>query len=288
MTEPTADRLSEDDLAQAVAYVDGELTEQEAFAFEERLVDEPALAQAVDDLWLVDELAGRAQVAVGRHAWWRRSGPRATMVTLLATAAAVLVMLQRPMSGPGPLRVGVLDFDYAAAGIPDPPLDVRGEAAGGDLYEWLEEYRAAEQDAAAEALDRPNSSLPSRLFLAVECAEDCTVIVVASVQGQWQRLFPENVDSGSARLGAGVHVLPKSGYEIREGTIGSIALESKGFALPTSGVDTVIVGSTTSLLDADGLLAIDEVIAGGGGEPAVVEALGQLGLVVSTVLRNDG
>lgn len=105
--EPPTERDPTRDKLLAMAYVDGELADEQRSAFEQRLRDEPALAREVAELRRL-EIAARlsmphdpldaewARLRTDRvHAWLRRGA-------LAALCAALLVVLALAATGQAP------------------------------------------------------------------------------------------------------------------------------------------------------------------------------------------
>lgn len=210
--------LSERDDLDVLRYVDGEMTEEQAIAFEERLATEPQLAEAVEGAWRMDEVLGRALVEPKQGRGWSQGG--ATAAIFLAAAAALLLVIQPSGGHSAPLRLETRWFDPSDHAFPPiPAVTTRSpeDWEDVDLAAWVtDEYAPAEVVALEATLAGEGVGVEiaeSTGFLALEITRPLDLIVVAELEtGAWQRVFPfephyQPVDV--SHLSAGRHLLPE-------------------------------------------------------------------------------
>lgn len=269
--------LSEADMANCVAYVDGALSHDERLAFELRLAAEPGLAAATSALLDTDRLLRTLEMqmrtlemqSAQQVARARRLRPL-VWAGSLALAAAVLiafgVSLLDPAERQALYRVAVApgyesSADYIASvpslgGLRPPGLDVlRGadETPNVTAREFAERAHAAELELAQAVLDQAaDATTPSEItagffVVPLELARRSDVVVYALPEST----EPAGASEGAApvflaTLEAGRHVLPKERVALDAVTGDSVRYE-RGFLVSLgAGVLDVVVGVRAS------------------------------------------
>jgi hypothetical protein len=276
--------LTEEDMANLVAFIDATLSPSERARLELRLAREPELARALESLLETDEhmrrssslqeRAGpRPSVARSRAWWW---------ITSAAAALALALALDRwiaPRSSRSDWVVAIAPSwespdEYVAhhpelAGLKPPGLGVlRGEDEPANIgaAEFAARARASEDAAPGPIAGVPVSA--GYFVIPFTAARPCSVIVVGVPdRGSSLRLYPEPGDARppaeQARFEAGEHVLPRPRIEVvsSPGAEPSVRY-NRGFLVPVGSQEmSVIVAVRTEPLDAGALGQTDDTLA---------------------------
>ncbi len=266
--------ISDDDLALAAAFLDGELEPEERTRFELRLADDPGLAEHVERMLVTDEFVRRHAGTTRAAAPRRRLRLVPVLLGTAAAAAALLVLHRLRESQPDDRDALVClraSHESATEWIQDAPA-LRGLRPPG-----LDELRApsvppdadprafvaAARRIEASTLDAPPRaevtagfySIPLRLFAAGD-----VLVAAFPERGAAQLLWP--VPGGSARLAAGDHVLPSPSFELVDDAAGPRVAYRRGYLVPLgAGRVDVVVGvraSGAEPLDAALLVPADD------------------------------
>ena len=204
--------ISDEDMAQTVAFVDGAMSSEERTRFELRLAAEPALAAAVEAFSKTDELvrrAGRSESSTDRMRPFasRQQRPAWMWPAALAAAALLVFGLARWIENERAPRVDCLvalapSFesaeDFVASrstlgGLHPPGLgSLRGPSEQPNIgaSEFVEKAHALEEKAAGSA-----SSAPIRagyFVIPIQAQTNCSVVVLGfPSHGNALRYFPE-------------------------------------------------------------------------------------------------
>ena len=303
--------LNERDMAAAVAYAEGDLSEDEQIALELRMMDEPELARAVEELTRDHELferllGGSAAVhpQAPRPAWPRwvaaaaalalvvggvlwRGGRDSTSSGLRLTLAAAAANGDEFSTAFGELSSGGVRWSESArrggAGAVEEPTVAAGEFVGRALTEFEETMRST--------LEQPSTELAGDRFRVFVELERASTIVVCSMprsgvvstsgeQAGAHVLFPDASTLDEADLSAGIHCLPRSPVRVApEGGQPSVDYDAGFTRRRSQPVITVLVGSRASTLDARDLEALEGAAASG--ESELRSELERLGFTTS-------
>jgi len=301
--------LDDDDMARAVAFIDGAMSADERLRFELRLAAEPELAAALDSLMRTDELIRRVSAS-------RASGggvlslasrkKRSAWPWLASLAAAVLVVFgivfwrERERSP----RTDCLVSLAPSFASPEAFLASRPELEGltppglGSLRGFSDETNigAAEFVAKAHALEeKPAPPRVARapitagwFVIPIELEASSSVVVLGFPRnGSSARLYPEATDARvpreRGRLDAGVHTLPRERIELaaNSGATPSVAY-NRGFLVPIGARELdLVVGVRREELDAELLATIDAALKRGDTRASVRTLLEERGFGVT-------
>lgn len=265
---------SEQEMASAVDYVSGEMTEEARLRFELNLCENPELAETVQGLLDADELLWRERPNLGAEAPVARAWPWRSLSFVLAAAVLLAVLvLPRMLEGDGPVqvRIALMEGDNTAdsyvrrrsldASAPDFDRGFESLPAG-----FAEAQAAAHERELREAFEAGRTELRSALFrIPIEVDRDCSVVVLGfSESGGGRRLFPREDDrADSARLPAGTHTLPRPPFRRLGQAADSTTLVDfdRGFVVYRSerALEVLVALRTTPLTEED-LRLVDSLI----------------------------
>lgn len=255
-------RLSDDDRALCVAYIDGLLAQDEQLEFERRLAQDPELAARVRRLLETDELLREAQgeLRVQQRAAQRRKP--LVWIASLAAAAALLAWMGAHLLRRAPTAT----FDVALAASCEsarefaatlPALEglvARGleTQRGGEQLEnvpparFVELARAAELEALRSALEADASAPLSAPFFVVplRLSQPSEVVVFSLAPGRAaERLWPAAGGPEVGALPVGQHVLPAARFALAGAEASERVSYQRGFLTPLGVTElTVLVG----------------------------------------------
>lgn len=311
-------RLRDEDVALAMAFVDGELEGAARARFELHLADDPELAAEVERLFGTDELVRRSAGGSAAELAPREApGPapiparprfRLLPALLLAAATVAAIFGVRVMLGPEPstskgLQVAIAPgFESAREAIAHEPRlaelrpagldDVRGpgEATNVDARAFVAAAGQADRDL-FDRLGRPQQEPGAAAFfvLPVRAPEPRSVLVLGFPhQGAPLRYWPAADDarrsSDQGRVEAGDHVLPGPRFRLVEDARGDSVAYDRGFLVPIgAGSVDVVVASRARPFDEATLNAVSALTAPGSEAALAVERLRALGFDVEVL-----
>lgn len=289
--------LSERDMVAAIAYAEGDLSEDEQIAFELRMLDEPALARAVEDLTRDHGLFERL---LGGSAPARPQVPRVGWPRWLAVAAALALVLGGVLwregrgAAPGGVRLtlasAAANGDEFSAALGELSSDeVRWSASArrggaGDVEEptvpageFVERALVEFEDSMLRRLEQPSTKLAGDRFRVYVELERASAVVVCSVPrsgsdgapdgGGGRVLFPDAANlTEEAQLAAGIHCLPRSPVRVaHEAGPPSVDYDAGFPRRRSQPVISVLVGTRASPFTAGELRALESAATSGEG-----------------------
>jgi hypothetical protein len=301
--------IDDDDMARAVAFIDGAMSADERLRFELRLAAEPELASALESLMRTDELVRRAsarRASGGEVISLAARKKRSAWPWIASLAAAVLAAfgIVRWLEHEHPSRAERIASLAPSFASPEAFLASRPELEGltppglGSLRGASEETNigAAEFVAKAHALEeKPASSHAARapitagwFVIPIELDARSSVVVLGFPRnGSNARLYPEAADARvpgeRGRLDAGVHTLPRERIELaaNSGATPSVAY-NRGFLVPIGARELdVVVGVRREELDGELLATIDDALKRGETRASLRTLLEQRGFGVT-------
>lgn len=263
-------RFTDEDYAAAGAFVDGEMAEPERTRFELRLAAEPMLAQHVEELLRMDEVA---RDAARRHVG-ARSKSRLRLVPAFALAAATVAVvfgvrawldarddaqLQRAF-----VQVALVpSFESATEWIARDPLLAGQRPPGIDEMRGANEPPNVDARTFLEAVLRlesrhfglatPPVTTAAFFALPIRATEPVDVLVFGfPTRGTPVRYWPKTEDLSAARVESGDHVLPGASFTLVTDPRGDRIEYQRGFLVPIGAQRMSIVVATrpTRALDA--------------------------------------
>jgi len=310
--------LRDEDVALAMAFVDGELEGPARARFELQLADEPELAAEVERLFGTDELVRRNSRSSAADRLRRESPgpaaiparPRFRLLPALLLAAATIagILGLRVMLGPEPstsrgLQVAIAPgFESAREAIGHEPRlaelrpagldDVRGpgETTNVDARAFVAAAEQADRDL-FDRLGRPQPEPGSAAFfvLPVRSPEPRSVLVLGFPrQGAPLRYWPAADDArrsaDQGRVQTGDHVLPGARFRLVEDARGDRVAYDRGFLVPIGAVSVdVVVASRAAPLDDATLQTAGGLLAPGSDAAGASERLRALGFDVEVL-----
>ncbi len=259
-------RFPDEDYAAAGSFVDGEMAEPERTRFELRLAAERELAQHVEALLRMDEVAR----AAARRTVAARTKSRLRLVPVLALAAATVAVVFGVRAWfdariePSRAQVALVPSfesatewiarDPSLAGQRPPGLDeLRGanEPANVDARTFLEAVLRLETGYFGVAT--PAVTTAAFFALPVRTTEPVDVLVFGfPTRGTPVRYWPETAEVSAARVEAGDHVLPGPSFSLALDPRGDRVEYQRGFLVPIGAERVTVVVATrpASALDA--------------------------------------
>lgn len=255
-------RLTDEDRALCVAYIDGLLAQEAQLEFERRLAQDPELAARVRGLLETDELLRDAQRALGVEQQAARRRKPLVWIASLAAAAALLVWMGSQLLRRAPAAA----FDVALAPSSEsarefaatlPQLDglvargLESQRGGAELAnvpptKFVELAREAEAALVRQALEADGAAPLTAPFFVVplRLARPSEVVVFALAPGRAvERLWPAPGGPSVAALPVGQHVLPAERFVLAGAGASERVSYQRGFLTPLGvGELTVLVG----------------------------------------------
>ncbi len=251
-------RFHDEDYAAAGAFVDGEMAEPERTRFELRLAADPALAQHVEELLRMDEVARSA----ARRAVEARPKSRLRLLPAIALAAASVAVVLGVRAWfdarlePARAQVALVpSYESAAEWIASDPSLTGRRPPGLDELRGANETPNVDARTFLDAVLRLESSrfgvatpaVTTAAFFAlpVRATEPVDVLVFGFPKGGTPvRYWPESADPSAARVEAGDHVLPGPSFTLVSDPRGDRVEYRRGFLVPIGAERvTVIVAS---------------------------------------------
>ena len=295
--------LSSEEVAQALDWIDGELSQEAALEFELRLAADSSFADRVEVLGLLDEqlrrdARARARIERTRRRWSLGVGLAAAAVL----ASTLLPQLFAPRAPDFEVALAP-SFAMAEDWIAAQP-ELRGSVAPGisvarganenqrSAAEFLRASELAEFSVASNALSTGRHELEAGWFVVpIELEAPSAVIVIAcSDKSPATRLFPTQADpaqaAAAARIERGRHLLPSP--RVIAGRQPQSLAYQPGFLVPLNvGELTILVAVRTRAPESEWFGALEAQLIAGASAEHLDERLSREGFKVQRLLVRE-